>query len=130
MKVILHVLGFVQWLAAMVIALVSIAAVLYIMGVIEQAGIVDGLVASVGIDAIGGPAIAEMLDVIIQIVVMAFGSMSVVTPGMLLSILLMLSALYCQRAAGSMGRKRNDAEAHPTVVYTVPPGQPQVAGNE
>lgn len=122
MKLVVRVFGFVQWLAAVAIAALIIVVQIQTLEQVQEGGVAEALVANFGgIDAVGGPAIAEMIGVIVGSVSLAFESMSVTTPALLLSILLMLSALYCQRAAGPGGRRRSGAagssvgepDAHP-----------------
>ena len=120
MKLLIRVFGFVQWLAAVAIAALFVGVHVHTLEQIEGGVVAEALVEmGGGIDAVGGPAVAEMLGALVGGVRLALDSMSVTTPALLLSILLMLSALYCQRAAGPGGRKRN-------TVDTPPVGEPTV----
>ena len=109
---VVRVFGFVQWLAAVAIAALIVSAQVQMLEQIEGGGGAEAL-AELGdtLDAFWGSAVAEMLGTFVGSVRLALDSLAVTTPALLLSILLMLSALYCQRAAGSGGRKHNAAEA-------------------
>lgn len=109
MRLFLRILGFIQWLAAVAIAALIITVQIQMLEQLEEGGVAEALVAmGGGIDAVGGPAVAEMLGVLVGSVRLALESMSVTTPGLLFSILLMLSALYCQRAGNAEAPPRGD----------------------
>ena len=130
MKLFVRVFGFVQWLAAVAIAALFVGVQVYMLEQIEGGGVAEALVEMGGcIDAIGGPAVAEMLGALVGGVRLALDSMSVTMPALLLSILLMLSALYCQRAGGSGGRGRHAADAPPAGEATAHLVKEPEAGN-
>ena len=130
MRLLVRAFGFVQWLAAVVIAALFVGVQVHTLEKLEEGGVAEALVEmGGGIDAIGGPAVAEMLGALVGGVRLALDSMSVTTPALLLSILLMLSALYCQRAAGPGGRNRKAADAPPVGEPTAHLGHQPDAGN-
>ena len=115
MRFVIRLLGFVQWLAALVIAAMCVTAQLMTLEEVGGGAAAEGISEAIvemggGIDAIGGPGVAEVIGSVASAVVgtvsLLVGSASVTTPGLLLSILVMLSALYCQRAADAMGRNK------------------------
>lgn len=137
MGFVIRLLGFVQWLAALVVAAVCVSVQVATLEEVESGAAAEGITEAIvemggGIDAIGGPGVAELIGSVAGAVVgtvsLLVGSASVTTPGLLLSILLLLSALYCQRAADARGRSK------PASAANQPPGtrpaKPRDGGKE
>ena len=86
LRILLRAIAFVQWLAAIALGVGSV--VLQVQALEELGGVP------------GPEALGDMGDILGAIGPLVL-SLNVTLPGLLLSILLMLSAIYCDRAAGT-----------------------------